>query len=289
MRSPSTFFPALIKTLALLGVLTNLAQAQDLEPQVVNPRPFGYVIGDLLERRISVATEQDPSQETLPKAGKVDGWFELRQVVVEKRDDRAELVFTYQLMNSPLEVKTLRLPSLTLAFGEGQVSIPEWPITVSPITPAFVLARDDLTEMRPDLPPQRITTGGAELRIAAYGTAVLGILLWWAYTQFGWRIASRPFGRAYRKLRSLKAKDAGSYQAALRIVHRAFDETAGGALFANELPKFLSKHPRFASAGNDAQKFFSLSQQEFFASNSHAGSFDWLISFCRHLSQLEAK
>lgn len=278
---------ASIKVLVALSLWANFTQAQELDTQVLNPRPFGYVLGDLLERRINVATEQDP--ETLPKSGKVDGWLELREVSSNRRNARTELIFTYQLMNSPAEVKTLALPPLTLAFGNSRVSIPEWPFTASPITPEFVLARDELGEMRPDAPPQPIPTHGTELRLAFYIAAIFAILLWWGYLKFGWRIANRPFSRARRQLHLLRSKDTGSYQTALKIVHRAFDETAGGALFASELPKFLSKHPRFASAADDAKKFFSLSQQEFFARNPNAQSFDWLVSFCRNLSRLEAK
>ncbi|MGH8729587.1 MAG: hypothetical protein ACREV9_15835 [Burkholderiales bacterium] len=275
---------ALISAFVALGLLTSLVHAQELAFEIVNPRPFGYVIGDMLERRITVATVQAP--EALPKTGKVDGWLELRDIVVE-RDGRTELIFTYQLMNAPNEVKTLALPTMTLNFGGLQVSIPEWPFTASPITPEFVLARDELSEMRPDAPPRPISTRAAERRLTFYVIAVLCIVLWWALAKFGWRLSKRPFSRAYRRLRSLRTKDA--YPEALKIVHRAFDETAGGVVFANELPKFFSTHPRFAAARDEAQKFFSLSRQEFFADNRHEGSLDWLISFCRSLSRLEAK
>jgi mxaA protein len=224
-----------------------------------------------------------PSRETLPQPGRIDNWLELREAAVDERT----LILTYQLMNAPLEVKTLQLPPVTLDLGASQAAIPEWPFTASPLTPQFVLAREGLAEVRPDVSPRPIATRGIELRLLCYAVALAALLLWWAYRKFGWRVADRPFSRAYRTLRSLRAK--GSYQAALKIVHRAFDETAGRALFARELPGFLSQNPRFAAAGDEARKFFLLSEHEFFAADAAEPSFEWLVSFCRTLSRLEAK
>ena len=278
MRLPSIFLAALIS----FALFPCSVLAQDTAAQVENPRPFGYVVGDLLERRVKLSAI--PAKETLPQPGRVDDWLELRQVEINGRD----VAFTYQLMNAPAEVKTLQLPPLTLDAGDSRVAIAEWPFTAAPITPPFVLAREGLSEIRADTPPQIIATRGAELRLLLYALGLAALMLWWGYEKFAWRISDRPFSRAYRELRSLEEGD-GAYRRALKIVHRAFDEAAGRALFAQELPGFFAKHPRFEAAAADTHKFFSLSEQEFFTANRSERAIGWIISFCRNLSRLEVR
>ncbi len=249
--------------------------------KVDNPRPFGYVVGDLLRQQVTLPDVN----ANLPKPGRIDDWLELRQVKANGR----EVELMYQLMNAPAEVKNLQLPQLKLGGEGSEVVVPEWPFTASPVTPQFVLAREGLSEMRPDIPPPEISARATELRLLAYGIALTALILWYAYSKFAWRLSGRPFSRAYRNLRSLKIENGDSYPRALKIVHRAFDETAGTALFARELPVFLSRHQRFRAVAADMYQFFSLSEQEFFAARSGDRQFAWIVSFCRSLSRLETK
>ena len=278
MRLPGIFSAALISV--SLSPLVALGQEPALK--IDNPRPFGYLVGDLLHQRIILPPG---SSGKLPQPGRVDDWLELKEVKANGRD----IALTYQLMNAPAEVKTLQLPSLKFGAEGSEVTVPEWPFTVSPVTPQFVLAREGLSEMRPDVPPQEIPTRATELRLLAYALALAALTLWYAYRKFAWRISNRPFSRAYRDLRSLEATDGDAYQRALKIVHRAFDETAGTALFARELPIFLSRHRRFHAAAADVRRFFSLSQQEFFAAKPGDRPTAWVVSLCRSLSRLETK
>ena len=54
--------------------------------EVVTPRPFGYVIGDTFEHRIEleVASPYRLDQDTLPRAGRLNRWLELRPPIVRR-------------------------------------------------------------------------------------------------------------------------------------------------------------------------------------------------------------
>ncbi|MGH8301395.1 MAG: nonribosomal peptide synthetase MxaA, partial [Steroidobacteraceae bacterium] len=158
--------------LAALAILVLPCSAAADEPAAAQPaiavsaqqpRAFGYVIGDELEQRITLLAPAgfalDP--KTLPRAGRTGLWLELAPPRLTSRragaGTRYRLTLDYQIVNAPEQVRTVELPELDLAFsGRGrrlEASVDEWPITIAPITPAFVLARAGLQRMQPDAPP----------------------------------------------------------------------------------------------------------------------------------------
>ncbi|MGH8751258.1 MAG: hypothetical protein ACREUV_06100 [Burkholderiales bacterium] len=279
---------------ALLAARAACADPAFTNFAVSNPRPFGYVIGDTLERTLSfeVAKPYALENEKLPKTGRTNTWLELRSLTVNKknysRSTYYELSAVYQLTNSPEEIKTLALPPITLHFaGENktiQQKAPEFLFSAAPITPAEILTREGLDVLRPDKAPAPVAYFAHAVALAFFLAAALSAVLIAAYLHFGlpWQRA-RPFARAYREVRKLTRKARGEAQlrAAFRQVHRAFDETAGKALFAEQLGAFFSAHPRFGALQNATQNFFALSQREFFGNESGARELDWLLTFCR--------
>jgi mxaA protein len=199
-------------------------------------------------------------------------------------------------MNSSEEVKTIALPAVSMQF-QGAASgleqtVSEWPITVAPVTPTYVLAREGLEELRPDAVPMPLDVQSHRMRLGAYAVALGAIMLGWIAGRFGVPFSSRsrgPFAQALRDLRALtrKPNDANTYQATLRRVHRAFDQTAGHVLFAQQLDQFFVEHPRFGDLRALVAQFFELSQQEFFGSSVAVRKGDWLLDFCRQCRDRE--
>ena len=99
---------------------TGHAAAPVLAPEVVNPRPFGHAIGEVLEQKIAIVAPRPLTlvAESLPKAGRTGAWLERRGAEVKSRRSGTgtayEITLKYQIVNAPPELTTLALPALTL-------------------------------------------------------------------------------------------------------------------------------------------------------------------------------
>ena len=291
---------ALLAWLVLWGPLCNAAEPQ---VSVSNPRPFGYVIGDTFVQRISIQIDQAAQfdEKSMPKVGRLNAWLELRAAeigsAIVKGAMRYDVTLTYQLPNSPPEIKVIELPAQRFLFNvAGKVSEAktiEWPITLAPITPAEVLARDGLEALRPDIVPPTIATTGYRLRVLAYIGALSAIGLYWLYRMFGIPFLARqqrPFTAAYRDLSKLKdeSSEHGFAQAIARI-HKALNQTAGKSVFSENVAQFLADHPARERLLPLTQQFFELSRQAFFADQRppKSRSLEWLRDFCRAWRDVE--
>jgi mxaA protein len=257
--------------------------------EVRNPRPFGYVIGDRLEQQIAVEVPSALSLvgTSLPNAGRATVWLQ-RQVprVATRRTggtNRYEIAIGYQVVNVPEQIQTIELPELHLRFAGGRQSteavVMSWPITVAPLTPRYVLSRAGLGDMRPDTLPQRIETRTLLFRILMWLIGLLAILTYVALSRFGVPFLTRrrgPFARALSDLRHLAraSPDEATQLRAMQRLHRAFDETAGHAVFAGQLARFFALHGRFEDTRAETERFFNISREEFFgdARTAHSGA-----------------
>lgn len=270
--------------------------------QSEEPRAFGHTLGDVLERRVVLEVEPPYRLEesSLPKARRIGAWLEQRSPQFTTRSrggpTRYEIVLSYQILNSPRELTTLALPEVALDFTGGgpplRETLPEYPITAGPLTPEYILARAPLDETQPDAPPPSVPTAAIEARLLAYACAAAAILLFLAYRLWGipFLAATRgPFARASGEVKRLvRAGTEAGRREAMRRIHRAFDETAGRAVFAQALPEFLARHPRYGPLGAEIERFFELTRLEFFAGRgTGADAGQWLAEFCRRCRSVE--
>ena len=151
---------------------------------------------------------------------------------------------TYQLPNSPTAVRMVELPAHKFSFvGPGkplEATSSEWPITLAPITPEEVLARDGLESMRPDISPTGLDTTRVRWRLMGYSMVLAAVLIYWAYRYFGIRYLAqtrRPFTRAYRDLSRLNQQDL-PFSRGVERIHKALNETAGRSLFIENVSPF---------------------------------------------------
>lgn len=261
--------------------------------RTLDPRPFGYVIGDAMSRRIEIDTPASfkLAADSLPRPGRVDAWLELRKIELAQKAYGASVRHTldlrYQILNSPQAVKTHYLPKLLIIINNNDntqtVEINETPFTFAPITPAFVLARDGLEELRADKPAPLIDASAHYWRLGFAALATAAALLSLIYIQWGMPFLRRhngPFARAHRDISRLNDAD---MPAAIRSVHRAFDQTAGVSIFRQHLPEFFLRHAAFADLREDAQRFYAASRGEFFSGRmpgDQAMDKKWLLDFC---------
>ncbi|MGI9304404.1 MAG: hypothetical protein ACR2RB_17120 [Gammaproteobacteria bacterium] len=257
------------------------AQAAVLRFETVQPRAVGYMIGDLVrqEIRLELETPWQLDMASLPAAGRIDRWLELREPQARANGSlnstRYVLALTYQVFNAPQTVEYIFLPQKELYFTDGEKRLPLF-VPARPLSVASMVAADDVEyghfPMQPDRRPRAISLG------APIWWSVLGLIgiaaglayLAYAYLTLPFFARSKaPFARAYKSLRRLThtPDDGQRHRRALQHVHRAFDRTAGKVVFAGEVDKFLESHPRFAGQREEIENFYSRSRAYFFENN----------------------
>lgn len=288
-------------------VACSAAQAADtLRATTVEPRAFGYHVGDVVERELVVHIPEGfvLDEATLPRPGARGKALELQAVSrrnsAEAGGTRLALQLRYQVFVAPTEVRTLEIAPFSIGFqGEGReqlLRVDAWPVTVSPLVPLEASPRQGLGELRPDLPPPLIDTGPAQHRLLGCGAVLLLCLAYLAQVYLAlpwWSRRKRPFASAWRALRPLPA-DAPALErrAAFQRVHEALNRTAGEVVFEHGIDRFVTMHPRYAGLQSELRTFFQQSRREFFASAeagppAAANDGDALREFCRRCRDAE--
>ncbi|MFL6600027.1 MAG: calcium incorporation protein MxaA [Steroidobacteraceae bacterium] len=239
-------------------------------PTVQQPRPFGYVLGDTLVQRIllkSAGHNFDPA--ALPPVERAGLWFARRSSRIELAEDGYRwLTIDYQLINAPQALMTVNLPSVTLKSKPGGdvLTVPEWPISIAPLTPRAAFAKGGLQELRPDHPAPSLPTRALRRQLAIWsGAFALTVLIWLAW----WLVrsirasANQPFARALRTLRRSADDDEGAWLA----LHRAFDTTAGCAVQLSNLPVLFNRAPHFQPQRDAIEQFYAQSSVRFFGTD----------------------
>jgi mxaA protein len=300
---------------ALLAILLSASAVAPLLAAGVSVAPaFGYRIGDpvvaVSDLTVDSRARLDP--ESLPKVGRINGWLSLQDVRLVSRDEGVRVVRTFQVTASAIEPKMLFLPKAQLRFRLADREITETlesvPISVSPLTSREPILRTGFGALRPDrdAPDPQAREARQRAQLAAALLAGLG-LLWFGIRFLAMRRRGfAPFGVAAKRLRRLARRrqagqaDPDTAREAYRIMHEAFNEAAGQAVFASQKDRFLATHPRFAPAAGEVRAFFERSEEAFFAVSATGRSrnaeparqqdpaeLEWLAGVARRLGRLE--
>ena len=290
--------------LASLAALDAVAAIQITQLSVTEPRAFGYQVGDLVTRRVTLDAPAGLALDagSLPQTGRRGTAIELRRLAWHSTNDgagkRYEIELEYQIFAAPREVRTLELPVLHLRL-EGQpraeerpqaddirrpppkgvessgkatstqeVRVDAWPVTVAPLVPVEVSPRRGLGELQPDAPAPLIDTSALRLRLIVWGVVAALLLGYLAHVYLGlpwWARRGLPFTQAWQALRALSATpSAEQRREAFRRVHEALNRTAGKVVFEPGVDAFLAAEPKFVRLRDDLRCFFSASHREFF-------------------------
>lgn len=285
----------------LLGGALSASAAPDVATlRADTPRAFGYSVGDVITRRIALDLPPGLAldEASLPRAGGRGRAIELQRVELRRSWSGAarELQLDYQVFLAPRETRVLEMPPVELRVGSGAqartLRIDAWPVSVAPLTPPDAATRDGLGELRPDLDPPPLDTAPLRGRLLIEATLAALLLAYVAqvYLVAPWSAQRRrPFGRAWAALRALPpAADAAQRRAAFERLHAALNETAGQALFAAGLERFVAAQPRFAPLRDELARFFAASRDEFFGARPAAvGDTRWLVALARRCRDAE--
>ncbi|MGH8491415.1 MAG: hypothetical protein ACREXS_21790, partial [Gammaproteobacteria bacterium] len=260
-----------------LPSLASSAQSPIERFDFLTPRPFGYLIGDVIRHEVQLDLKQPYTLQkgSIPTAGNLNYWLELRNVAVEELEQQAakryRILLTYQTFYAPVGVKALSIPAFRLVLSGPDhldVPIPAWEFTMSPLRELAVRTKGGRGYVRPDARPRPIDARGHGIRLSLFAAATVATLLYtlWRYGQWPGR-RRRPFARARRELRRLRrgAMDLTVYKQALQAIHRAFNETAGAPIFPGSLQQFMQQRPAFLPLMGEIEAFFERSRYLFFA------------------------
>ena len=241
------------------------------EAVVEQPRLTGYFVGDLLSQRVLLQRNGQPfTPAALPANGRVSAWFERRGTTVAT--DAALhrwLVVEYQILNAPPKLTDVTLPAwqLTVATVAGAspvtLKIPSVLINIAPLSPPGSPEQVGTLDLRPDRISPAIPIAPIRRALALSSSALaLTLLAWIAWVV--WRnrraVATQPFARALREMRTLDDHEPRAWQA----LHRAFDRTAGCVVQSTTLPALFAKAPQLTPARPQIEAFFRQSSLLFF-------------------------
>ena len=227
-------------------------------------RAFGYTIGDLVTRKITIRGDAAGfAPELLPQVGPLNAWLAVRDKRIRQTDDGVELTITYQLTGADASVTLIELPVIELRNGSRTLArIDAYPISVSPIMGTAPFVRTGLGDLRPDHQPVEPDYPAFGQRLSLWGGTALTLV-----ALLGWRRWRRnrnprlaPFAHARKALRRVSDPIEG-----YRILHRAFDQSAGRSLFQEDVGMFLSERPTYQSVREPIEQFFQQSRSVFFA------------------------
>ncbi|MFG1402976.1 nonribosomal peptide synthetase MxaA [Xanthobacter sediminis] len=284
-------------------MLAPVVAAADLT--VRTPRAFGYVLGDTLTLealiRLDPGTRLDPA--SVPQPHRVSSWLDLVAVDVTpaptaETEGPFRLRMTYQSFYAALEPRALEIPAVTLtvrdAAARRELIVPPFRFVTSPLRELAPSTGGNPLALQPDIPPSPFPLR-PEAERAGLAAAVLALTGTGLAVARGWRPfcrRRRPFDAAARAIRRPGApQDAAAYLSALVALHRAFDETAGRRLLAEDIADFLSRAPHLAERQADVARLFEASRIAFFGAGAEAAmarlSPPELIALATRLAQAE--
>jgi mxaA protein len=262
--------------------------ARAAQPQAVvtasEPREFGYFVGDVFRRDIDIVAP-DPyrlDSASQPKPRRLNYWLELRDATVTETrltgGRRYHLVLDYQTFYVPLSPTRLTVPEVQLRFSAGddsvEAEVPPFSFTMSPLREVQPEQPEEgpAGYLRPDAVPRIQSARAARTGFSAGLVAFLLGLVLLAYHRAWWPFRARPhrpFTRAESAIRRRLAHgaDPDTYRHGLLDLHRAFDQSAGRRLLAEDVPEFLAAHREFQSLREEISRFFASSRRAFFGSD----------------------
>ncbi len=241
---------------------------------VQNPRPYGYLVGDTLVQRVQLTVDGKPVDlPELPRKDRYGVWIARRASSIERAADGTRwLVLEYQIINASKDVDVVALPKLKLLTTTRDVfiEVADWPISVGAITASQVRNQGGLMPLQADRPAPVIATAPIryQLKLALIGL-VASLALWAGWWRFReWRASEKlPFARAKRQLGFI-TEDSDE---AWRLLHQAFDASAGRVIQPATLGQLFQARPEFEAARGAIERFYAESAARFFGGKPAAG------------------
>jgi mxaA protein len=283
----------MLKTLAaalsfLLLLPAGYAPASDM--RVIEPRAFGYFLGDTLTRKVEIQGSEGETlvPGSLPVPGALSHWLELRKIDTSSKRNGDGVLHTvtleYQIFYAALDTRPLVIPAIDLMLmkqGDASrtVTVPALPMTVSPLR-EISPGKDSsgaTTLLRPDTVPAFVPVAPIKTgMLISFGAALAAFALlarqlaWWPFRHR----PARAFSVAAREIAALTRSgpaDHDAYDKVLTLMHRAIDQTAGRRVLPDDLDRFLEQRPQYRTSRDELGAFFDASRTVYFGGRIEEG------------------
>lgn len=259
-------------------------------------RDFGVVMGETFREDIRIELEPGFVLETallpLPDSA-VSDHLEVRATEWEQTDGNVyRISLTYQVFKGIREAEALTVPAVPLHFRRGAETIettaPARQLTLMPLIPSGT--PDEKVTLRESLPPLPISDSRrpALLTLGLLVLAALSLGAAWLLNRPQQAAPFRSAAKALRKLRR-QPQNAETMKTALKVVHEAFNRTAGYTLFRGGLAEFMEQHSELAGVVEEIEQFFTYSEGVFFVPGNKATTGDYSLSRMETLCRAMAR
>ncbi|MCB2427143.1 hypothetical protein [Methylophaga pinxianii] len=243
-------------------IFSSQLMAQDVTISL--DRSWGLLIGDIVTASIVLPVSvSDIDADSLPQLNKRHGpWLNLQQL----SSNSNVLKLEYQLVNVPAKTRTLQTPSYTLRTNSGELlTIPSAEFSAG----SFLNATDeDAMELTLRGDQRLLAADFGPLKqqlVYAVAIALIMVLIWLIW-HLGLRPGKRlPFAKAVfslNKLRWFGHKDA---DAATRVMHHAFNESANTVVIYSQLQQLWDACPWLVDLQPEITRFYQQSASHYFS------------------------
>lgn len=262
--------------IAILWLISTAVQAAEMVTATVSTdQAWGLLLGDELIVTVELPIMQHIAldEESLPAIDQRQGhWLTLREISFDARSDSEQvlMMLRYQVVNTGTAAQELLTPEFTIRQTDNTVIvIPGAPMMLSPILPATIADDTPAATLKVDHNAPLFDTAAQGKKTAFWaGLAGLCFLLSTLW-HFVWRKQHRqPFEQALIQLRNIKGDDNAALEAAARILHEAFNRTAGETVVQSAVDDMLAQHSRLAAFTDEIKQFYRASSAYFFDSES---------------------
>jgi mxaA protein len=231
-------------------------------------RTWGLVLGDDVTVNVDLSQmTQKIDTSSLPQEQQRYGsWLYLKSV----KQTAKQLLFNYMIINVPMKNTMIETPTFDVKKDDDTwITLTSSFITIGPSLAVEKGASN--IEAKPNIKPTLISTADTEQqRIFAIIIALVSSLIL-ALWHFGWKTKHRqPFAQAVHDLSRFRLHAATADEAA-RILHTAFNGTAGTVVVYGKLEALFVDYPWLQTLQADIEQFYQQSEQHFFARNSQQG------------------
>ena len=252
-----------ILMLLLISVYSSAIMAQKTLSVTID-RTWGLLLGDEVNVQVDLSAINDGIDlGSLPQQDKRYGtWLYLKEIDLTSQP----VLFSYQIVNVPTKNTVITTPEFNIKLlNEEWVVVPSVSLTIGPSLATSDEGAAGNLIAKPDFRPTLINTTEIRLQLKLFTAIALlsGLVL--ALWHFGWKPKNRqPFAQALHDLSRLKWKRSVKPDQASRILHTAFNRTAGTIVIYGELDHLLEQKPWLMPLKNDIDAFYKRSAEHFF-------------------------
>lgn len=252
-------------SLLVLCLLSVTARAE-LVAQSQLERQYGLQLGDEVTMTVTlpVATKETDTTAMPETEARQGPWFYLRAYELNDRQLKLHL----QVMNVPIDHREVMTPRWQLRTVDDEfIDIERLPVVLGSAVAREIVP--DQSAMQPDLPAPAAETAIYQQRLLI----AVAVLVLTALVLMLWHLGLRPrqqlpFARARLRLWLMRLRGQRDVTAAARVLHGAFNQSAGAVVVSDRLDTLFAQCPWLQPLASEIRHFYQHSASQFFSRQS---------------------